>query len=137
MRINDTMRWATALHDARPFDGRCRSQNPTTWNAYAYVNGDPVNFNDPTGLVTCGDLDVFGGGSVSDYMDACGSTGLLTRFVWAEGGTLSQNGGSQLAMGYAQMLIAQSIRKPPCRCERLSCGTRCQWEYLLGERWHV
>jgi hypothetical protein len=80
-----------------------------TFEVTGYVNGDPINFNDPTGLVTCGDLDVFGGGSVSDYMNAGGDAGRLTRFVWAEGGTLSQNGGSQLAMGYAQMLIAQSI----------------------------
>jgi hypothetical protein len=25
-------------------------KNPTSWNLYAYVNDDPVNFNDPRGL---------------------------------------------------------------------------------------
>ena len=27
-----------------------RLTSPQTWNAYSYVNGDPVNHNDPSGL---------------------------------------------------------------------------------------
>jgi hypothetical protein len=29
------------------------SQNPTTWNMYAYANGDPVNYYDPYGSFGC------------------------------------------------------------------------------------
>jgi hypothetical protein len=27
--------------------------NPSSWNKYAYVHGDPVNFNDPQGMLEC------------------------------------------------------------------------------------
>jgi YD repeat-containing protein len=30
--------------------GAVNLQNPTSWNMYTYVTGDPVNLNDPTGL---------------------------------------------------------------------------------------
>ena len=36
--------------------------NPGSWNHYAYVNGDPVNLNDPAGLFTEGDDGDDGGG---------------------------------------------------------------------------
>jgi len=85
------------------------SSDPTSWNMYAYVNGDPINLTDPEGLVTCGDLPVDGGGTLSNYMNARSTTGTLTRFVWAEGGTLLQNGNSQSAMFLAQAYIAQAI----------------------------
>jgi hypothetical protein len=80
-----------------------------SWNMYGYVDGDPINFTDPEGLVTCGDLPVDGGGTLSTYVNARSDAGRLTRFVWAEGGTLSQNGGSQPTMLLAQAYIAQAI----------------------------
>jgi hypothetical protein len=83
--------------------------NPQSWNTYAYVMGDPVNSSDPSGLVDCGDLNVTGGGTVSSYLNAGGSAGLLTQFVWAEGGTLAQSGGDQTALSTSMLLIAQAI----------------------------
>jgi len=82
--------------------------NPQSWNSYAYVLNDPINYNDPSGLTECGDLDVTGG-TVREYVNANSDAGKLTRFVWAEGGTLAANGGDQGALNVSQALIAQAI----------------------------
>jgi RHS repeat-associated protein len=41
--------WSPDRNGLRTADPR----NPTSWNRYAYANGDPVNFNDPHGKVAC------------------------------------------------------------------------------------
>ena len=33
-----------------PYQASAKLVNPTSWNRYTYVNGDPVNSNDPSGL---------------------------------------------------------------------------------------
>jgi RHS repeat-associated protein len=53
--------------------------NPTSWNRYAYVNGDPVNHTDRHGLlvsVGCDpdDYDCSEGQTASDYGGGCGGT---------------------------------------------------------------
>lgn len=51
------------------------SKNPTSWNRYAFVNGDPINFRDRTGLYV--DLD---GADDTDYGDDGGCDDFTTKY---------------------------------------------------------
>jgi RHS repeat-associated protein len=71
-------RWQSRFDQPDPYDGSYDAANPQSFNRYAYVQGDPVNFVDPDGLMmmlcmpgqylgdgywmsTCERLDTFGG----------------------------------------------------------------------------
>ncbi len=63
--------------------------DPGTWNMYAYVNGDPINSNDPDGLVACGALVNQGvGQSVGSIMSTYNDLGYLAQTVWHESGPM-------------------------------------------------
>jgi RHS repeat-associated protein len=69
--------------------------DPGSWNAYAYVNGDPINLSDPNGLETCGQTaitrGVFAGQTVSDVMTGTSGNDLLAQIIWHEGGVLNSS----------------------------------------------
>ena len=83
--------------------------NPGSWNAYAYVNGDPINSNDPDGLQTCGDIPIvsgaFAGQTVSQVMTGTSGNDLLAQIIWHEGGTIYSSDLSNVA-AYEQDLAA-------------------------------
>jgi RHS repeat-associated protein len=60
--------------------------DPGSWNLYSYVQGDPLNFIDPEGLVKCGDWSVYEYGYVPlrVVLSSSGDVPLLAKLVWAE-----------------------------------------------------
>jgi hypothetical protein len=43
-------RWQSRFDQPDPYDGSYDATDPQSFNRYAYVQGDPVNFVDPSGL---------------------------------------------------------------------------------------
>ena len=63
--------------------------NPTSWNRYTYVNADPVNFNDPTGLDCASTPFIFNGqyqGTVGSIMGQESDVSLLATAMYTESG---------------------------------------------------
>ncbi|MBL1770924.1 hypothetical protein ELE26_30525, partial [Klebsiella pneumoniae] len=44
--------WWTRFNEPDPWDGSYDLTDPQSFNRYAYVRNDPVNYVDPTGLVS-------------------------------------------------------------------------------------
>ena len=52
---------------ADPFEASAGPEDPGSWNRYSYVNGDPVGFLDPNGLLASSADTGGGGGSIAVY----------------------------------------------------------------------
>jgi RHS repeat-associated protein len=46
-------RWHSRFDQPDPYDGSYKLDDPQSFNRYAYVQNDPVNHSDPTGLMPC------------------------------------------------------------------------------------
>ena len=67
---------------ADSYMGSARRRKPQTWNRYAYVIGDPINFNDPTGLVIWGRV---GNGVLKGGVCVLGGAALLSAEFGSSG----------------------------------------------------
>ncbi len=78
-------------------------QNPVSWNAYSYTNGDPINFNDPSGLLTCGDIPGANSGGLTgrtfqQILNTSTDYGLLATTIYVESaGSASSQGSLEMA----------------------------------------
>src|SRR5665213_1215267 len=78
-------------------------QNPVSWNAYSYTNGDPINFNDPSGLLTCGDIPGANSGGLTgrtfqQILNTDTDYGLLATTIYVESaGSASSQGSLEMA----------------------------------------
>ena len=59
-------RWWTRFEQADPYDGSYDLKDPQSFNRFAYVKNDPVNFVDPSGLLNW-PIDIGNVGSVTVY----------------------------------------------------------------------
>ena len=81
-------RWWSRFEQPDPYDGSYDIADPQSFNRIAYVQNDPVNFVDPTGLVTYD-------GAADPHLIA---EGLVGGLLWAiqHGGVLAFNHGIRI-----------------------------------------
>jgi RHS repeat-associated protein len=75
-----------------PYGGSARPMLPQTMNRYIYAQNDPVEFTDPTGLDTCGDIATSASDTVGSEALAGTAQAHFIDLVWHEGGTFPEAG---------------------------------------------
>ena len=109
-----------------PYGGNAHPGSPQSWNRYAYTQSDPINKNDPTGLVGINPFGPFGAGMPGDPWCALGEDflydGSCTFAIFDAGPTGGgQGGGSHGVQNQlftyltnAANLALSDLKKPDC-----------------------
>jgi RHS repeat-associated protein len=84
-------------------------ENPQSWNFYTYVLNDPTNFNDPEGLIPCGDIIVGLVGSqaprLSAFLNTNTDIGLLAVTVFTESAMRNTAQGAEEMAAIASVIM--------------------------------
>jgi RHS repeat-associated protein len=73
-----------------PLDSSADPNDPGSWNRYVYADNDPINVNDPSGLLSCGDVRLvnskgeFTGRTFAQGLSADSDLSLLTVTIFVE-----------------------------------------------------
>jgi hypothetical protein len=89
-----------------PYDGSADSNHPVSWNRYAYVEDDPVNFIDPEGLVRCSEIRVLGSNqTISDLLNSGTDLGLVATTVFVESAMRTNDNGRAEMAAIAAVIV--------------------------------
>ena len=83
--------------------------DPSSWNRYSYVGGDPVNLFDPFGLIKCGDLPVQDGGLLRNEFLANSDVAYLARDTFGEAGPYYPNSSDPISYGLENLFVAAAL----------------------------
>ena len=73
-----------------PYRGSISISNPQSFNRYSYVQNDPVNLIDPTGLMTCFGYHVFILHFVDGKLTGIDYLGFMPVFCWDDGPVMGE-----------------------------------------------
>jgi hypothetical protein len=112
-------RWWSRFDQPDPYDGSYDLANPQSFNRYAYVQNDPVNFIDPAGLENCNPGDVCfifppteGNGGVGGLFGTGGGLTTVNPPIGEGGAGITQN--STFDIPGITKLVNQELADPDC-----------------------
>jgi RHS repeat-associated protein len=86
-------RWWSRFDQPDPYDGSYDLSDPQSFNRYSYVQNDPVNFVDPSGLIMFNPCGYIGGDGVGVYVPCMDDSSWLQFALNSRFGGFTGGGG--------------------------------------------